>query len=152
MALALCMEGTNEFVIWRHIVEQVNSQFTDYVDVGNNSTATVADYFVALNQTIFNVFNNFPTSGGDTTATINEVFEELQVFNSSIYANTIVFDLDNATLSTIGDAANNITTTLMKSIADAYGFEPPESADEPEGIMATLEAYFNVFNLVFGKS
>jgi hypothetical protein len=138
------MEGTSQFVVWRHITEQLKTQFSDYLLVKANRNTTVADHFTALNQTIYTIFSMFPLSGGKATASYDKVFKELQYFNLTAYP--------DVSLDELTEASDIITTVLFKAIIDSYGFASPENETEPESIETLSEAYFAIFQLVFGES
>lgn len=135
MALVLLMEGTNQFVSWRHVIEYVNNTFADIDNLDPN--APFDTVIQTLNDTINFVLDNpllgvtqnvFDTVTGDLTQLTNP----------------------NITESDTENLTSDIFVNLLKVIFDGYGFEPPEDDVESADINTVLVPYYNVFTLVFG--
>ena len=129
MALVLLMEGTNQFVSWRHIIEYVNRNFDTVLN------ADTID-FTALNNTITTIFTNqFLPITEDVFENVTTLFQELQSpkVEGQEAANMYV----------------EIILDLLKLVFDGYGFEPPEETAESEDPLAIINAYYDVFKLVF---
>jgi hypothetical protein len=132
------MEGTNQFVSWRHVMEFISSNFGPVDAAAADPNVSFADYLGELNTTIDNVLNNgFLVVSQDDYDNITNSAGLLTNPNLS----------DNETVQLEG----NIYIRLLKIIFDGYGFQPPESAleatENPEQI---LNIYYRVFELVFG--
>jgi hypothetical protein len=130
------MEGANQFVSWRHIIEYTDFALAPINSITDNST--IADWYNALNTTIDTVMNN------PTFSISQEVY------------NTVVGDLDvflpdsNVTDDAATEAYQDIAIQVLKIIFNGYGFEPPETAgEENEKPEEALKRYFAVFNLIF---
>lgn len=130
MALVLFMEGTNQFISWRHIIEYVNTTF-DGVVVDNNLNTD------ALNVTINKIMNN----------TYLPITEDAYENITAVYQNIILSDISQEQFQ---EDYDNIIVGLYKIIFDGYGFEPPENLDESEDPLAIVNSYLGVFELVFG--
>lgn len=137
MALVLLMEGTNQFVSWRHVIEYTNNILGPISNADPNESADV--FFQAVNNTINSVLNN--PFLGVTEDTYLEVTNDFQ----NITSNPDLTD-DQAT-----ELASTIIVDLLKLIFNGYGFEPPESGEtESTDIDTVFNAYYSVFELVFG--
>jgi hypothetical protein len=131
LTLALLMEGTNQFISWRHIIEYVNTQFANIADQNNSLNVT------ALGETVNNVLNN-------NYLPVDEIqFEEIM----NLYDN---IQLTNISQETFGEDYLNIAIKLLEIIFNGYGFEPPKSSTEnSEDFQTLFNSYFAVFQLVF---
>jgi hypothetical protein len=131
LALVLFMEGTNQFISWRHVLEYIDNTFNPVF------VATSDNLVDALNQTISTVLNN------PSLPITQDVFE-------SISAEFKTLSNPDTESSEAETAFSNISAALFKIIFDGYGFEPPEEVPESEGIVGVSEAYYGIFTLVFG--
>lgn len=136
MALVLLMEGTNQFVSWRHVIEYTNNILAPLDNPDPNQSADL--YLLAVNNTINSVLNN--AFLGVTEDTYLEVTNDFK----NITSNPNLTD-DQAT-----ELATTILVDLLKLIFNGYGFEPPESETEGQDIDTVFNAYYSVFELVFG--
>jgi hypothetical protein len=132
LTLALLMEGTNQFISWRHIIEYINTQFANVVDQNSNLNIT------ALGETVNNVLNNsFLPVDEDQFEKIISLYDNIQ--------------LTNISQETLGDDYLKIVIRLLEIIFNGYGFEPPMSSTEnSEDYGALFNSYYAVFELVFG--
>lgn len=137
VALVLLMEGINQFVSWRHVIEYVNNQFSAIDNVLNNSTSTAADVYNTWNQTIDEVLENPDFSVSQ------ELWDNVQ---SSL---ALLNPTSNATVSQQENASLSIIENLFTTIFDGYDFEPPES-DGSQSLDQIYNSYYDVFELVFG--
>jgi hypothetical protein len=129
MVLVLLMEGTNQFISWRHVVEYVDRTFASIT----TSNFTVQD----LSNVIDEVMNN----------EIFEVTEAAYVNVTTLFDN---FQSPNATSAEMKQDALGIILGLLRTIFNGYGFEPPESAVSSDDAIVLIDAYYSVFELVFG--
>lgn len=135
MALVLLMEGINQFVSWRHIIEFMNDTLTPLATVVEGTTKE--EYISMWNATINNI-----------------IFEtKLPVTEAAYQAITTEFaKITDPNISV--DEADNVLTTvlveLLKIVFDGYGFEPPAGNAESTNALEIINAYIAVFNLVFG--
>ena len=139
MALVLLMEGTNQFVSWRHVIEFADSVLGAPLDALSNLTATALDLSNAWNKSATIVLSNafLPV----TQAQFESIEANLGILSPS----------SNSTDDEYSNATDGILVELLKIIFDGYGFEPPESSDEAaESQLEILNSYFKVFELVFG--
>jgi hypothetical protein len=139
MALVLLMEGINQFVSWRHIIEYISTTFTLLDSTYNNATATEQDIYNAWNATI-----NFVTDNPSFLVT-QDTWVNIQ---SSLW---LLSPLSNTTNDQQSNATDNIQTQLFMTIFNGYDFEPPESDNStPQSLDEVLNSYYSVFELVFG--
>jgi hypothetical protein len=139
MALVLLMEGINQFVSWRHIIEYINSTFDLLDSTYSNTTATQQDIYNAWNATVDEVLSNpyLPV----TEDVWDEIVDELLLLSPS----------SNATGDQQMNATQNIQTELFKIIFDGYDFEPPETDETTTQTLDEVwNSYYSVFELVFG--
>lgn len=142
MALVLLMEGINQFVSWRHIIEYINTTFTLLDNTYNNATATDQDLYYAWNATIDYVLETFTV----TEDTWNSIQESLSYLSPPF----------NATDDQAFNATENLLTELFTTIFDGYDFEPPETDSltstnpSSQNLDLVLNSYYTVFELVFG--
>lgn len=134
MALVLLMEGTNQFVSWRHIIEFMDNTFGPLIDPAPGEAPT--QYIEAWNETINPILanNNLPLT--------QESYERI----TSEFANITNPDI---TADAVGEIIQNVLSDLLKLVFNGYGFEPPEGKIETEDMDDTLNAYYAVFELVF---
>lgn len=132
MGLVLMMEGTNQFISWRHIIEYLNHTIWPAVPL---DSVTFND--TALNLATMTILSNTYLGISD------EVFEKL---------NTTLYALDYAEGTPFETALTKweLLLELMQIIFDGYGFEPPASATDTEDPLALISSYLNVFYLIFG--
>lgn len=139
MALVLLMEGTNQFVSWRHVIEYADLVLDPPLNALSDQNSSLTDISRVWNQSAEIVLNNafLPVT--------QDQFESIEA-NLAILSPT-----SNSTDSEYADANDGILTELLKIIFDGYGFEPPESSGEgAESADDIVQSYFNVFELVFG--
>jgi hypothetical protein len=134
MALVLLMEGTNQFVTWRHIIEILNMVFGSITNLSPD--ASLNELYSALNSTIWQAWDAVPAVSNDT---LTEALEALQDFSPE----------SNATEAQMNDSLEKIVLALAKAVFDGYQFEPPNEI-EGENPQDTINAYYAVFELVFG--
>jgi low temperature requirement protein LtrA len=135
IALALLMEGINQFISYLHINQFINRIFDPITKWENNATSTELDLFNAMNVTVYNVLDYY----FDTTeATWEKTLSQLQVL------------LPNSTASSdvIGNTTEAILVTLYTTVYSGYDFEPPENPDS-EGQTPTVEEFENSYNSLF---
>lgn len=131
MSLILVMEGISQFISWHHITEYINTTFHPLLTADADSVLQV------LNETVSSVLSNpsLPVTQNEFESLLSEVAS-----------------INNPNVTEIEAQTNiqNITTGLLKLILDGFGFEPPTETGEPRGPKEIVEAYSNVFSLVFG--
>jgi hypothetical protein len=133
MALVLLMEGTNQFISWRHVIEFINNTFDPLIDTTLSETS--AEYIEAWNETINSIFEN----------TFLPLTEDIYEKITSEFANITNPDI---TEDEAGEIFQSVLVDLLKLVFNGYGFEPPEEEAET-GDADVLNAYFAVFQLVF---
>jgi hypothetical protein len=133
LALVLLMEGTNQFVVWRHVIELVTKYFSAIMAISDSST--LADLYTALNDTIYSAYESFPLSND----TFTEALESLELFSPE----------SNATTEQQEDGYESILLGIFKAVFDGFGFEPPSEA-EGESFDDIINSYYAVFELIFG--
>jgi hypothetical protein len=139
MALVLLMEGINQFVIWRHLTENLDSLFDNIANLLSLDNFTAEQYFTAVSSTVNATLTSFWPTYNDT-AIIDEIYHSLDIIdpNSGL----------NATAEEYVEAAHGITLELFKIVLEDYKFEPPTSVDG-ETFDDQINAYYAVFELVF---
>jgi hypothetical protein len=143
IALVLMMEGINQFVSWRHVIEYVNTVFDPIYNLPDNAT----------NETIYEAWNTSIQSIGNTVPLTDEQwFTVTDDWNNTFYPPTAV----NVTLEQYTNNTLEILSILWESIFNGYGFEPPVSGDGTEEAITTIaqfndkvQEYENVFTLIF---
>jgi hypothetical protein len=142
MALVLLMEGINQFVIWRHAVEVLASVFGP-IDALSD-TATIAQYFDVVNQTVYDTLYTFWPTTNDT-AIIDEMSNALYQISPAANAT------GNVTDSQFIEAADSLVLELFKIVVEDFGFSAP-GGDAVNGLSFDdqLNAYYSVFTLIFG--
>lgn len=141
LALVLLMEGINQFVIWRHVVEQLDAVFGPLNNVVNDLAATPQQVFDVLNQTVSDTFSIFQLPRNEN-AIMAEISQSLDLFNPAL--NT------NVTEEKLTEAADTIILELFKVIVEDYGFGAPGDLTGMS-FVDQINAYFGVFQLIFGK-
>ena len=131
------MEGINQFVSWRHIIEYMNNQFGTILDLLDSSDTTVAELYSGWNETIYDVLGNSDFTVTDTL--VDSVFKAWSLFAPN----------STATPDQLYNASVYILGELLETAFDGYDFEPPES-DENLGLAAQYRAYNTLFELIFG--
>jgi hypothetical protein len=141
------MEGINQFVSWRHVMEYVNTVMAPIENLPDDATVGTEALYLAWNDTISAVVDN-------DFLPLNELQFETVLFdwNNTFYPGTLNVTAEQVTNSTI-----EILSILYESIFNGYGFEPPVSGDGTEEAITTLaqfndkvQEYENVFTLIFG--
>lgn len=139
------MEGINQFVSWRHVIEYLNIAFAPLDNLANDPNATNETIYEAWNDTISNIVNTVPL-------TDEQWFTVTDDWNSTFYPPTAV----NVTVEQHTNATFEILSILYESIFNGYGFEPPVSGDGIEEAITTIaqfndkvQEYENVFTLIF---
>ena len=136
--LVLLMEGTNQFISWRHILEYISTNFSNLITVVTAATSTRQDIFDALNSTINAVLNS------NTFEVTEEMWEKVQ---SEL---AILSPTSNSTDDMQNSAMDMIFGSLLQTILDGYGFEPPQTEDTtPSSLEDISNSHLNVFSLVF---
>lgn len=136
MALVLLMEGTNQFISFRHIVEYTDNIFGPINAMYPGETD--GEYLQMFNETINDILNNQYL--GVTEDVYNNVTSDFSRLVST----------PNITATDAENIVDNILVDLIKLIFDGYGFEPPEGQIEADNFNAINAAYYDVFKLVFG--
>lgn len=157
LALVLTMEGTNQFVSWRHIIEFINRTFREINVVYASKTSTNLEFLQAMNNTVQFVLNS-----GIFSVT-QDTYEKAQVSIGIL----MEWATANKTTSGLTLAANAATeslyTVMFETIFDGYDFEPPriKSSDNPtpasggaasssDGLDDVVAQYYHIFELIFG--
>jgi len=142
MALVLLMEGINQFVIWRHAVEVLTGVFGPINDLP--STATAADFFDSINQTVYDTLYTFWPTTNDTSI-IDEISNALYQISPAANAT------GNVTAEQFIEAADSVTIELFKIVVEDFGFSAP-GGEAVNGLSFDdqLNAYYSVFTLIFG--
>lgn len=143
LALALFMEGTNQFVSYRHIIEFIHTTFTPLFNALSLNTTTGEAIYQAYNDTINSVLDN------SAFTVTQDIWDEVQGWLMELAPNAT-----NVTDEQYESAQLSIDTELFKAIFDGYNFEPPKNPNELAGatpnLEETLNVYYSVFQLVFG--
>jgi hypothetical protein len=131
------MEGTNQLVSWRHVIEFINTNFGPLDAAAADPNISYADYLGDLNNTIANILNNgFLVVSQDDYDNITN--------SAGLLTNTSLSNDETTQLE------GNILIGLLKIIFNGYGFEPPESdLEATEDSNQILNIYYSVFELVF---
>jgi hypothetical protein len=136
MALVLLLEGTNQFVIWRHIIEVVGGIYSTIATIPSNST--VEFVIQKLNDTSQDVFDVFPPHYTDNS--YDDVDNALQSLNSS------------SSPDEVHNAITRVTVELYKAVFENYRFEPlHQEGAESLPLEQQLDGYYGLFTLVFGS-
>jgi hypothetical protein len=137
MALVLLMEGTNQFVSWRHVIEYVNLNFNPVLDLIYSNTSTLDEIYNSWNQTLTAVLGNpgLPL----TQDQFDNIMNEYQFLSPT----------SNSTADQYGNATETLLTDLLKIVFDGYGFEPPATDGTSETSVDIINSYFAVFELIF---
>jgi hypothetical protein len=133
------MEGINQFVSWRHIIEYINTTFALLENTYNTTTATPEDIYKAWNTTIDDALNNpyLPVTQ--------------DVRDNIVSSLSLLSPFSSATVDEQINATDYIQTELFKVIFDGYDFEPPAADDTTiKTLDEVMNSYYNVFELVFG--
>jgi hypothetical protein len=136
MALVLLMEGTNQFISFRHIVEYTNNIFKPINDMYPGETDD--KYVQMFNDTINDILNN------QYLGVTEDVYDNVTSDFSRLVSTP------NITVTDAENIVDNILVDLLKLIFDGYGFEAPESQIEGDNFEAINAVYYGVFKLVFG--
>jgi hypothetical protein len=136
MALVLVMEGTNQFVVWRHVIEIVKNIYVTFTKLPPN--ATIQSLKQLLNQTSENTFAIFPPQHSEF------VYEQVGKTIDSLNASSTPGDIQNARATVIVE--------LYKAVFENYGFEPKHIEGlKSEPLNQQLDGYYSLFVLVFRK-
>jgi hypothetical protein len=147
MALVGLMEGTNQFVGFRHIMAYIDTTFASLTSADANTNVT--ECLSALSNSINTVFNN-------TYLSITQDQYDNITNSLSLLQNNSVCSSPWGNASARGNASieveDNIYVSLLQIIFDGYGFKLPESdeIDENGGSSTILDLYYSEFDLVFG--
>jgi hypothetical protein len=138
MALVLLMEGTNQFVSWRHVIEYINLNFDPPLNLLTDSNSTLDDLYNTWNVTIETVVSNanLPL----TQDAYNAIIEQYGFLNP---AST------NVTADQYGNATQSLLIDLLEIVFDGYGFKPPETEAVNQTYIEIFNSYFGVFDLIF---
>ncbi|RFU25789.1 hypothetical protein B7463_g10553, partial [Scytalidium lignicola] len=141
MALVLLMEGINQFVIWRHIIEALNRIFGPIDSLPDDGT-TVSQYFNLLNQTAYDTLEVYWPQNNDT-GIVDEILTSLDNLNPASNAT------GNISPDMAVESAETVVLELFKIVLEDFGFEAP---GDVEGLdpLGQISAYYEVFTLVFG--
>lgn len=138
VALVLLMEGTNQLISWRHIIEYINKNFSHLLIVLESGTPNEQDVFNAWNSTIESVLSSGIFSV--TQNTWDEIQKELALLSPA----------SNSTDGMKAAAEDKIGAELFKAIFDGYGFEPPQTNNtSPRSFEDFYNTYYEVFALIF---
>jgi hypothetical protein len=137
MALVLLMEGTNQFVSWRHIIEYLDNTFGDFINAFTDPNSTFEQSLQALNVSMNIVLNSTYLVVYDSQySLISDDFNELST-NVNLSGDESLFYF------------REIFMTLLQVVFNGYGFEPPEDKLESDDFAVLFAAYMDVFKLVF---
>ncbi|KAH8812164.1 bacterial low temperature requirement A protein-domain-containing protein [Xylogone sp. PMI_703] len=142
MALVLLMEGINQFVIWRHIIEALGRVFEPLNSAIPDDLDLISGAFDVFNETAYNTLETYWPQK-DETLVLNEIFTALDTLNPAMNAT------GNVTVEAATEASGSIILELFKVVLEDFGFEPPEDVAELAPL-DQISAYYNVFTLVFG--
>lgn len=140
MALVLLMEGTNQILSWRHVVEYIERVFATYPSTFDDGFGPFIESTGEAIEII--VENPFITVSEEVLSYING--------NYTILTNANLSATDVATQETILDSLKFVLIDLLQVTVSSYGFEPPDAeAEASKDPLETYQDYFNVFHLVF---
>lgn len=142
IALVLVMEGVNQFVIWRHIIEALNRIFNPIFALSEDPNATATQLFNLLNQTTYDTLDTYWPQTNDTGIVV-------EVLNSLANLDPTANATGNITDDVANDSADSIVLQLFKVVLEDFGFEAPGDI-EALSAQAQIDAFYSVFTLVFG--
>jgi hypothetical protein len=137
LSLVLLMEGINQFVIYRHVTEDIDSIFGPLDALPDD--ASQLDYWTLLNSTFYDTVNVFWPKNNDT-AIISEVLDALDILDPTKNI--------NVTTEKLTEASDTVLVELFKLVVEDYGFEPPENV---AGLSFDnqLNAFTDIFTLIY---
>jgi hypothetical protein len=135
MALVLVMEGTNQFVVWRHIVEVIHN-ITILRKIPPNTP--VLSLKQLLNNTSDYTFTTFPPKhGGCVYGQVGDAIASLT---------------SNSTRDDVQRASTTVIAELYRTVYENYGFGlNPRENSKSQPLDQQLNGYYNIFVLVFRK-
>ncbi|KAL4867966.1 hypothetical protein BDV12DRAFT_108574 [Aspergillus spectabilis] len=138
LALCLAMEGTNQVLLWVHIMGDLDKIFNPFLNALLNETST-PQLQTLLSDMITDVFSRFETT--------DVVFEEVQhSINETL---SLAADTDPAEVLVSG---LNAITEALKTVIENFGWEAPSEIEGEglEGLEAVYVAFSSVFKITFG--
>jgi uncharacterized membrane protein len=138
MALVLVMEGTNQLVSWRHVVEYIEKAFDPFFT--SFEGGSLPELIAGVNETIITIFEN------PFMSLTEEVFNNVSGNFSALANSTISLPTEEQ----LSENLASILIDLLQLVVGSYGFEPPDAEAEGQKPPAeTYQDYLNVFHLVF---